>query len=175
MANPHNSLSCHNLIKLLVITELTKQGKTWDEFIYQFSNPKKSLGLWIVTPSKPHSPKTPNPPTQAISLLEQKTKKLVDTPAASSRKKTKNPIDISPMPSTSIDPTPKKLQEAIQQYFPVVPTNKRGANQFKGGSFRKISQNWRGKPYVKYPSTSDPIQLSSNLKIPHKILREVYA
>jgi hypothetical protein len=144
VANPHNSLFHHGLIKLLVIAELEKQGKTWDEFIYQFSNPhltiktsKKTLDLGTVTPSKPHSPKTPNPPTQAIPLPEQKTKKLVDTPAASSGKKTKNPIDNSPMPSTSIDPAPKKLQEAIQQDFPVVPTNRRGANRFKGGSFQK--------------------------------------
>jgi hypothetical protein len=42
----------------------------------------------MVTPSKPHSPKTPNPPTQATPLPEQKTKKLVDTPATSSGKKT---------------------------------------------------------------------------------------
>jgi hypothetical protein len=142
VANPHNILFHHGLIKFLVIAELEKQGKTWDEFIYQFSNPhltiktsKKTLNIGTVTPSKPHSPKTPNPPTQAIPLLEKKTKKLVDTPAASSGKKTKNPIDNSPMPSTSIDPAPKKLQEAIQQDFPVVPTNRRGANQFKGGSF----------------------------------------
>jgi hypothetical protein len=36
VANPHNKLFHHGLIKLLVITELNKQGKTWDEFIYQF-------------------------------------------------------------------------------------------------------------------------------------------
>jgi hypothetical protein len=121
---------------------LKKQGKTWDEFIYQFSNPhltiktiKKSLDLGTVTPSKPHSPKTANPPTQAISLPEKKTKKVVDTPAASLGKKTKYPIDKSPMPSTSIDPQPKKLQEEIQQDFPVVPTNRRGDNRFKGGYF----------------------------------------
>jgi hypothetical protein len=144
MANPHNSLLHHGLIKLLVIAELEKQGKTWDEFIYQFSNPhltiktnKKKLDLGIVTPSKPHSPKTPNPLAQDIPLPEQKTKKLVDTPAASSDKKTKKPIDKSPMPLTSIDPTPKRLQEVIQQDFPVVPTNRRGANRFKRGCFRK--------------------------------------
>ena len=121
MSNPHNSLFHHDLIKLLVIAELTKQGKTWDEFIYQFSNPhltiktsKKTLDLGTVTPSKPHSPKTPNPPTQAIPLPKQKTKKLVDTPATSSSKKTKKPIDNPPIPSTSIDPAPKKLQEVIQ-------------------------------------------------------------
>ena len=142
VANPHNILFHHDLIKLLVISELTKQGKTWDEFIYQFSNPhltintnKKLLDLGTANPYKPHSPKTPNPPTQDIPLLEKKTKKLVDTPAASSGKKTKNPIDNSPMPSTSIDPTPKKLQEEIQQDFPVVPINRRGSNRFKRGSF----------------------------------------
>jgi hypothetical protein len=90
VANPHNNLFHHSLIKFLVIAELEKQGKTCDEFIYQFSNPhltiktnKKKLDLGIVTPSKPHSPKTPNPPTQYIPLPKQKTKKLVDTPIAS--------------------------------------------------------------------------------------------
>jgi hypothetical protein len=137
VVNPHNILFHHGLIKFFFIAELEKQGKTWDEFIYQFSSPyitiktsNKTLDLGTVTPSKPHSLKTPNPPTQAISLLEQKTKKLIDTLAASSRKKTKKPIDNSPMPSTSIDPAPKKLQEEIQQDFLVVPTNRRG-------SFRK--------------------------------------
>jgi hypothetical protein len=135
VANPHNSLFHHDLIKFIFIVESTKQGKTWDELIYQFSNPhitiktsKKSLDLGTITPSKPHSPKNPNPPTQSISLPEQNTKKLVDTPVASSGKKTKNHIDNYPMPSTSIDSQPKKLQEAIQQDFPVVPTNRRGAN-----------------------------------------------
>jgi hypothetical protein len=132
---------------------LEKQRKTWDVFIYQFSKPyitiktsKKTLDLWIVTPSKPHSTKTPNPPTQATPLPEQKTKKLVDTPVASSSKKAKNPIDNSPMPSTSIDPAPKTLQEVIQQYFPIVPTNRRGDNRFKRESFRKSALNTRGKP-----------------------------
>jgi hypothetical protein len=141
VTNPHNSLFHHGL---LVIVELEKQGKTLDEFIYQFSNPhltiktsKKTLDLGTVTPSKSHSLKNPNPPAEAIPLPEQKTKKLVDTPAASSGKKTKKPIDNPPMPSTSIDPTPKKLQEVIQQDFPIVPTNKRGANRFKIGSFHK--------------------------------------
>jgi hypothetical protein len=116
VANPHNSLFHHGLIKFLIITELIEKGKTWDEFIHQFSNPhltiknkKKSLDLANVTPSKPYSPKTPKPPTQTISLPKQKTKKLVDIIAASSGKKTKNPIDNSPMPSTSFDPQPKKL------------------------------------------------------------------
>jgi hypothetical protein len=128
VSNPHNNLFHHDLIKLLVIVELEKHGKTWDEFIYQFSNPhitiktrKKTLDLGTIAPSKPHSPKTPNPPAQAIPLLEQKTKKLVDTLASSSGNKTKKPIDNSPMPSTSIDPTSKMLQEVIQQDFPVVP------------------------------------------------------
>jgi hypothetical protein len=79
------------------------------------------------------------------------------------------------MPSTSIDPQPKKLQEAIQQDFPVVPTNRRGANRFKGGSFQKSTWNASGKPNVKPPSTSDPIQVSSDLESPHKRLREVSA
>jgi hypothetical protein len=77
------------------------------------------------------------------------------------------------MPSTSIDPTPKKLQEAIQQDFPIVPTNRKGANRFKGGSFQKSTQNTSGKPNVKHPGTSNPIQLSFVLESPHKRLREV--
>ena len=144
VANPHNSLFHHSLIKLLVITKLTKQGKTWDEFLYQFSNPhltvktnKKSLDLGIVTPSKPHSPKTLNPPTQTLSMFEQKAKKLVYSLVSSSGMKTKSPIDNSPIPSTPIDPQPKKLQEAIQQDFSLVPTNRRGVNRFKGESFRR--------------------------------------
>ena len=144
LTNPHNSLFHHGLIKLLVLSDLEKQGKTWDEFIYQFSNAhltiktsKKTLDLGTVTPSKSHSPKTPNPLAQAISLPKQKTKtkELVDTPAVSLGKKTKKPIDNPPNPSTSIDPTPKKLQEVIQQDFRVVPTNRRGANQFNKGPF----------------------------------------
>jgi hypothetical protein len=73
VTNPHNNLFHHGLIKLLVLAELEKQGKTWDAFIYQFANPhitiktsKKTLYLRTVTPSKPHSLKTPNPPAQAI-------------------------------------------------------------------------------------------------------------
>jgi hypothetical protein len=180
VTNPHNSLFHHGLIKLLVLAELEKQGKTWDEFIYQFSNThltintsKKTLDLRIVSPSKPHSPKTPNPHVQAIPLPKQKSKKLVDTPTSSLGKKTKKPISNSPMPSTSIDPAPKNLQEVIQQDFIVVPTNRRGANRFTRGPFQKITQNTKGKPYEKPPTTSDPIQVSSNLESPHKILREV--
>jgi hypothetical protein len=147
VTNPHNSLFHHGLIKLLVLAELEKQGKTWDEFIYQFANPhltiktsKKTLDLRTISPSKPHSPKTPNPHDQAIPLPEQKSKKLVDTPAASSGKKTKKPIANPPMPSTSLDPTPKKIQEVIQQDFPMVPTNRRGANRFNRGSFERVPE-----------------------------------
>jgi len=133
------------------------------------------LDLWTNTPSKPHSPKTPNPPTQAISLPEKKTKKLVDTPAASSRKKTKNPIDNSLIPSTYIDPAPKKLQEEIQQYFPVVPTNREEPIDSEEDLSEKSTRNASGKPNVKHLGTSDPIQVSSDLESPHKILRGVSA
>jgi hypothetical protein len=34
VTNPHNSLFHHGLIKLLNLTELEKQGKSWDAFIY---------------------------------------------------------------------------------------------------------------------------------------------
>jgi hypothetical protein len=94
VTNPHNSPFHHGLIKLLVLAELEKKGQTWNDFIYQFANPhlkiktsKKTLDLRTISPSKPHSLKTQNPPAQAISLLEQKSKNLVDTPAASLRKK----------------------------------------------------------------------------------------
>jgi hypothetical protein len=178
--NPHKILFHHGLIKLLVLAELEKQGKMWDEFIYQFANPhftikiiKKTLDIGTVTPPKPHSLKTPNPPTQAIPLPCQKYKKFVDTPAASSGKKTKKPIANPPMPSKSIDLAPKKIQEVTQQDFPVVPTNRRGANRFNRGDFRKSTQNTRGKPYEKPLTTLDPIQVSSDLESPHKRLREV--
>jgi hypothetical protein len=180
VTNLHNNLFHHGLIKLLVLAEFEKQGKTWDEFISQFSNPhltiktsKKSLGLGTITPSKPHSMKTPNPPSQAIPLLDQKSKKLVDAPATSSSKKTKKPISNSPMPSISIDPAPKKLQEVIQKDFPAVPTNRIGSNRFNKGSFRKSTRNTRGKPYEKPSTTSNPIKVSSDLESPHKRLREV--
>jgi hypothetical protein len=148
VTNPHNNLFHHGLIKILVLAELGKHGQTWDAFIYQFANPhltikirKNPLGPRNISPSKPHSPRTPNPLAQAISLLEQY-KKLVDIPTSSSGKKTKSkdqkkPINNCPMPSISLDPTPKKLQEVIQQDFPIVPTNRRGSNQFGKGPFRK--------------------------------------
>jgi hypothetical protein len=78
VANPHNKLFHHALIKL-VLAELEKQGKTWNEFIYQFVNPhliiktsKKTFYLRTISPSKPHSLKTPNPPAQAIYLPDPK-------------------------------------------------------------------------------------------------------
>jgi hypothetical protein len=181
VANSHNSLFHHGLIKLFFITELTKQGNTRDEFLYQFSNPhitfntnKRSIGLGTVTPSKPHSPKTPNPPTQTISLSEQKAKKIVDSPATSSGKKTKNPTDNSPLPSTPIDPPPKKLQDPFQQEFPLVPTNIRGANRFKGESFRRSTRSVSGNTNVKPPSTSYHIPVSFDHESPHKRLKEIF-
>ena len=114
VTNPHNNLFHHGL---LFIAELEKQGRTLDEFIYQFSNPhltiktrKKTLDLGTITPSKSHSLKNPNPPTEAIHLPEQKTKKLVDTPAASSGKKTKKPIDNPPMPQHLLILHPKSYK-----------------------------------------------------------------
>ena len=144
--NPQNSLFHHGLIKLLVLTKLEKQGKFWDAFIYQFANPhlkvktvKTPLSLKTISPSKPRSPRTPNPLAQTLSLLEQY-QKLVDIPTSSSSKKTerkdqKKPIVNPPMPSISLDPTPKKLHEVIQQDFPIVPTNRRGENRFGKGPF----------------------------------------
>jgi hypothetical protein len=115
----------------------------WYEFIYQFSNPhltiktsNKTLDLGTVTPPKPYSPKTSNPPTQAIPLPGQKFKKIFDTLAASSGKKTKKLIANPLMPSTSNDTEPKNIQEVIQQDFPTIPTNRRGgANGFNRGYF----------------------------------------
>jgi hypothetical protein len=121
VTNPHNSLFHHGLIKLLVLTELEKQGQSWDAFIYQFANPhlivkigKKPLILKTISPSKAHSPKTPNSLAQTPSLPKQY-QKLVDIPTSSSGKMTKNkdqkkPIVDPPMPSFSLDPTPKKPQ-----------------------------------------------------------------
>jgi hypothetical protein len=186
VTNPHNSLFHHGLIKLLVLTELEKQGQSWDAFIYQFANPhltvktdRKPLSLKTISPSKPHSPRTPNSIAQTLSLPEQY-QKLVDIPTSSSGKKTKNkdqkkPIVDPPMPSFSLDPTPKKPQEVMQQDFPIIPTNKRGANRFGKGPFRKSTRNIRTKPYAKPPPASDPIQVSSDLESPHKKPREVSA
>jgi hypothetical protein len=187
VTNPHNNLFHHGLIKLLVLDEVEKQGQTWDEFIYQFAKPhltiktgKKTLGLRTISPSKPHSPRTPNPPAQTISLPEKKSKKLVETPASSLGKKTKSKdqrkiIANLQMPSISLDPTPKNLQEVIQQDFPTFPTNRRGYNRFDRGPFQKSTRSTRGKPYAKSLTTLNPIQVSSDLESPHKRLREVYA
>jgi hypothetical protein len=184
--NPRNSLFHHGLIKLLVLAELEKQGKNWDAFIYQFANPhltvktdKKPLSLKTISPSKPLSPRTPNPLSQTLSLPKQY-QNLVDILTYLSGKKTKRkdqkkPIVNPPMPSLSLDPTPKQIQEVIQQDFPNIPTKKRGANRFGKGTFRKSTQSTRTKPYAKPPPASDPIQVSSNLESPHKKLREVSA
>jgi hypothetical protein len=181
LANPHNILFHHILIKLLFITKLTKQGKTWDEFLYQFSNPnltvktsKRSVDLGVFTPYNPFSLNTPNPPTQTISLSNQKAKKIVDSPAASSGKKIKKTIDNSPFPSTPIDPQLKKLQDAFQKDFPLVPTNRRESNRFKGESFGRSTWSTSGKSNVKPPKTLDPIQLSYDHEIPHKRLIEYF-
>jgi hypothetical protein len=187
VTNPHNNLFHHGHIKLLVLAELEKQGQTWDQFIYQFSNPhltiktgKKTLGLRTIYPSKPRSLRIPNPLTQTISLPEQKCKKLVETPTSSSGKNTKSKdqrkhIANIQIPSISLDPTPKKIQEVIQKDFPTVPTNRKGSNWFDRGPFQKNTQSTRGKPYAKSLTTPDPIQVSFNLESPHKILREVSA
>jgi hypothetical protein len=144
--NPHNSLFHHGLIKLLILVELEKQGKNWDAFIYQFANPhltvktdKKTLSLINISPSKPRSPRTPNTFVQTLFFLEQY-QKLVDIPTSSSGKKTKRkdqnkPIVNPPMPSLSLDPTPKKLQELMQQEFAIIPTNNKEANRFGKGPF----------------------------------------
>jgi hypothetical protein len=120
VTNPHNSLFHHGLIKLLVLAELEKQGKNWDAFIYQFTNPhltvktnKNPLSLKTISPSKPRSPRTLNPLAQTLSFPEQY-QNLVDIPISSSGKKTKRkdqkkPIVDPPMPSLSLNPTPKNL------------------------------------------------------------------
>jgi ribosome-associated translation inhibitor RaiA len=63
----------------------------------------------------------------------------------------------------------------MHQDFPIIPTNKRGANRFGKGPFRKSTWNTRTKPYAKPPPASDPIQVSSDLERHHKKLREVFA
>jgi len=52
--------------------------------------------------------------------------------------------------------------------------NRRRANRFKGEYFRRSTRSASGKPNVKPPSTSDPIQVSSDLESPHKRLKEFY-
>jgi hypothetical protein len=98
LANPHHNLFHHGLIKFIIITELKKRGKTWEDFLYQFLNPhftvktsKKSIDHGIVTPPKPHSPKKTNPPVQTISLSDKKDKKNIDSHISSSSKKFKKP------------------------------------------------------------------------------------
>jgi hypothetical protein len=90
---------------LLVLLELKKQSKTWEDFLYQFLNPhlivktsKKSIDSGTVTPPNPHSPKTPNHPIQTISLSDKNSKKIIDSPVASSSKKIKKPVDNSQLP-----------------------------------------------------------------------------
>ena len=102
VTNPHNSRFHHSLIKIHVLTELEKQGQSWDAFIYEIANPhltfkteKKPLSLKTISPSKPHSPKTPNSLAQTPSLSEQY-QKLVDIPTSSSRKKTKRSLLLIP-------------------------------------------------------------------------------
>jgi hypothetical protein len=124
--NPHNSLFHHSLIKFLIFTEIEKEGKNWDAFIYQFANPhltvktsKKPLSIKTISPSKPHSPRTPNSIAQTLSFPEQY-QNLVGIHTSSSGKRTKrkyqkNRIFYPPMPSLSLDPTPKNLQEVMQQ------------------------------------------------------------
>jgi hypothetical protein len=119
--------------------------------------------------------KTPNPPVQAISLPERKSKKLFEIPVASSGKETKTPIANPQMSSTSLEPTPKNLKEVIQQDFPAVPTNRRGACRLNRGPFQKSTWSTRGKPHSKPLTTSNPIQVSSDLESPHKRLRQVSA
>jgi hypothetical protein len=120
VTNPHNSLFHHGLIKLLVLVELEKHGQNWDSFIYQFANPhltvktrKKPLSLKTISPSKPLSPRTPNSLAQTLSFPKQY-QNLVDIPTSSSglktkRKDQKKTIVDPPMPSLSLDPTPKKI------------------------------------------------------------------
>jgi hypothetical protein len=97
---------------------LEKQSKTWEDFLYQFSNPrltvktrKRSVDSGVVTPPKPHSLKNPNALVQTISLFDKKTKKIIHYPPASSGKKIKKPAYNSPFPSTPIDSKPKKTQD----------------------------------------------------------------
>jgi hypothetical protein len=184
VTNPHKSVFHHGLIKLLILSELKKQGENWDAFIYQFANPhlivktgKRTLGPKTISPYKTHSPRTTKSLAQTPSLSEQY-QNLVDIPTSSSGENTKSkdqkkPIIDPPMPSFYLDPTPKNPQEVMQQDFPIIPTNKRGANRFGKGPFRKSTRNIRAKPYAKPPPALDPIQVSSNLGSPHKKLREV--
>jgi hypothetical protein len=112
--------------------------------------------------------------------LTEQYQKLVDIPTSSSGKKTKKkdqkkPIVDPLMPSLSLDPTPKNPHEVMQQDFPIIPTNKRGANRFGKGPFWKSTRNIRTNPYEKPSPASDHIQVSFDLERPHKQPREVFA
>jgi hypothetical protein len=79
VTNPHHNLFHHGLIKLLVISELKKQGRTWEDFLYQFLNPhltvkmaKKSVDPRTASPYNPCSPKTPNPPIKPLPSSSMK-------------------------------------------------------------------------------------------------------
>jgi hypothetical protein len=121
---------------------LKKQSNTWEDFLYQFSNPhltvktsKKSVDSWDITPPNPHSMKNKNPPVQTISPSDKKSKKTIDSPTTSYGKKIKKPIDNSQFPSTPIIYKPKKIQDSFHQDFPSVATKRREANGFRGKSF----------------------------------------
>jgi hypothetical protein len=93
--NPYHNLFHHGLIKLLVISELRKQDRTWDDFLYQFLNPhltvkttKKSIDSGTANPSNPHSPKNTNPPINHIPSSAKKAKNLIAYPQLS-----RTPID----------------------------------------------------------------------------------
>jgi hypothetical protein len=116
VTNPHHSLFHHGLIKLLVISELRKQDRTWDDFLHQFLNPhltvkmaKKSIDFGTANPSNPHSPKNTNPPIN---------------PIPSSAKKSKKPIVDPQLPTTPIDSKQKKLQGSFHHDFPPIPTRR---------------------------------------------------
>jgi hypothetical protein len=116
VTNPSHSLFHHGLIKLLVVSELRKQDRTWDDFLYQFLNPhltvkttKKSIDFGTANPSHSHPPKSQIPPIN---------------PTPSSAKKPKNPIVDPQLSSTPIDSKQKKMKDSFHHDFPPIPTKR---------------------------------------------------
>jgi hypothetical protein len=142
---------------------LRKEDRTWDDFLYQFLNPrltvkiaKTSIDFGTANPSHPHPPKSKIPPVN---------------PTPSSSKNPKNPIVDPQLSSTPIESKEKKMKDSFYHDFPPIPTKRRGANRFKGKPSRMCTRSMVGKFNKNPPITLDPIQLSSDHEIPHKKLK----
>jgi hypothetical protein len=86
MENPSHSLFHHGLIKLLIVSELQKNNRTWEDFLYEFLNPhlmiravKRAVNFKINPHSFPHPPKSKNPPTNPIPSVIKNPKNSIFT------------------------------------------------------------------------------------------------